>query len=497
MNNADILFHIPIILLSAFATLSIVVDAMKKKSERLTFSFTNLGYLSALLATGFAYVVMNPVQNVVNSFAMTSFPSTMTNYMTSFSRSSFIFDMVFILAGLFSNIAARNYLRKNEFEKDEFYSLVQFAVAGMMVISHSNHLLTLFIGIEIMSISFYTLAGYFRFSLRSIEASLKYFILGSFSTAFTLMGISMLYGAIGSMDFNMIHKAMSIGLSTPFQKILLSLGGALLVIGFGFKVAAFPFHQWAADAYDGAPSIMSGFLSGAGKVAAIAAFASVFGSLIPYSGINYSIAGNIESFRTIIAVLSGLTMLFGNIVAISQKSVKRMLAYSSIAHAGYLLIGIVSANERGAQGIVFYAVSYFFMQFGAFTVISMIEKKGSERLAISDYAGLGKTNPILAAIMSIFMFSLAGIPPLSGFFGKYYLFVSAFDAGYWQLAIVAIISSIISVYFYIGLVLQMYFKEPAFDEKIKRDGACAVAAICAVVTLLIGLFPQFLLSAGK
>lgn len=378
-------------------------------------------------------------------------------------------------------------MQRENIEHDEFYSLVLFAVAGMMLIAHSNHLLILFIGIEVMSVSFYILSGYMRNNAKSVESSLKYFLLGAFATGFLVYGIALIYGSTGSMDYNQI--ALNINNNALNFPALLPVGVALIVIGLSFKAAAFPFHQWAPDVYQGAPTIVTAFMSTAGKAAAFAAFIPIVTVLMPSAPVK---------LQMIFAVMSAATMLIGNISALAQTNIKRMLAFSSVAHAGYIMMGLVSGSQYGYSGIVFYLTAYMFMQIGSFIIVAILERNGEKYLELSDYAGLSKRHPVLAAFMTIFMFSLAGIPPFAGFFGKYFLFTAAIDAGFLWLTLVGVLSSIISVYFYIGLIVKMYFTEPEGqreDNEVGMSGLSLIITIAGVIVL--GILPSGILSIAS
>lgn len=397
------------------------------------------------------------------------------------------FDILFSIGGLLTILTSRQYLQRENIEHDEFYSLVLFAVAGMMLIAHSNHLLILFIGIEVMSVSFYILSGYMRNNAKSVESSLKYFLLGAFATGFLVYGIALIYGSTGSMDYNQI--ALNINNNALNFPALLPVGVALIVIGLSFKAAAFPFHQWAPDVYQGAPTIVTAFMSTAGKAAAFAAFIPIVTVLMPSAPVK---------LQMIFAVMSAATMLIGNISALAQTNIKRMLAFSSVAHAGYIMMGLVSGSQYGYSGIVFYLTAYMFMQIGSFIIVAILERNGEKYLELSDYAGLSKRHPVLAAFMTIFMFSLAGIPPFAGFFGKYFLFTAAIDAGFLWLTLVGVLSSIISVYFYIGLIVKMYFTEPEGqreDNEVGMSGLSLIITIAGVIVL--GILPSGILSIAS
>lgn len=460
----------PLVALSFLSVLCIVVDALTPKSERLTFVFASFSLVAGIVLAIPTFWVHG----------------TAFNGMIRVGGASALFDVIFCIAGLMTLFAARPYILRENIEHDEFYSLVFFAVAGMLVIGHANNMLITFIGIEIMSVSFYVLSGYFRSSTRSVESALKYFLLGAFATGFLVYGMSLIYGATGSLEFSAIHTAvMNKDLHFP---TLLVVGTALIIVGLGFKIAAFPFHQWVPDVYEGAPTVVTAFMSSVGKTAAISALLPIMAAIIP---------GGDWKTGMVLAMVSAGTMLVGNITAVVQSNVKRMLAYSSIAHAGYILMGFVANNEKGMIGSIFYASAYLFMQFGAFVVVSLIEKDMDKNLQLSDYAGLSKRHPVLAALMALFMFSLAGIPPMAGFFGKYYLFIAAVESGYTWLTIVAVISSMISVYFYIGLVVYMYFKEPGENEVTAYEPGLAgvTLGVATFFVLALGFLPSVLESS--
>lgn len=472
----DFLLSAPITFLSIMATILMVVDALIKKSSKITFtlSWLTLGITGVLAAWTLKH------------------NGTAFNGMITVGSFGAFFDILFCMGALLTLIAARPYMQRENLEHDEFHSLILFAVSGMMIMAHANSLLILFIGIEIMSVCFYILSGYMRSSVRSVEASLKYFLLGAFATGFLVYGMALIYGATGSFDYNQIFMAAQHELRFPS---LMMIGIGLLLIGLSFKAAAFPFHQWAPDVYQGAPTVVTAFMSTAGKVAAFSAFMPIVAIVSP--------ADTEMKIQIILAIISAATMLVGNISALTQTNIKRMLAYSSVAHAGYLMMGLVAISAhhaRGVSGILYYLSAYLFMQLGAFVIVSILERSGEKNLEIEDYAGLSKRHPILAALMTIFMLSLAGIPPFAGFFGKYYLFTAAIESGYTWLTIIAVISSIISVYFYIGLIVKMYFTEPneSGESTQQLPGIASITlAVSAVAVVFLGLMPAGLLDVIK
>jgi NADH-quinone oxidoreductase subunit N len=478
----ELQYLLPIITISFFVVTAIVFDALLQ-NKIFSFVWSIIGLIVVIGTASYTFVIP--------SLELMNLPkeALITKNMVFFGGYASFFDIVFAGAGLMTILASRVYIQREYKELNEYYSLILIAVSGMMLIGHSNNLLVLFIGIEIMSVTFYVLAGYFRNSIKSIEASLKYFLLGAFATGFLVYGIALLYGATGSLDLNIITSNLIAG---KFNHVYFLLGAGLILIGLSFKVAAFPFHQWAPDVYQGSPTVASGFMSSAGKAAAMIAFIIVFKHILPAVN-NPVLIKDTHLIQNIIAVLAACTMLLGNFTALAQTNAKRMLAYSSVAHAGYLLIGIASNNSTGWTGVLFYSVAYILMQLGAFIVLSVIERNEQSNLELSDFAGLSRSHPILAALMAVFMLSLAGIPPFAGFFGKYYLFVSAIKADYVWLTIVAVVSSIISMYYYIGLILQMYFKDPRSVALEADYGLARIPLFIAIAGLVIfGVFPSIL-----
>jgi NADH-quinone oxidoreductase subunit N len=486
--SSEFILLLPLIIVGAMSVISILVDVLNPSSKS---SGYYLSIITILLTGGFA--VNNYYLNIGGIDLVRE--ETITYGMLSFNGFSAFFDILFCLGALLIVLNARNYLDSVKTELNEFYNLVLYALAGMMVIAHSNHLLTLFIGIELMSVTFYIMSGYFRFTKRSVEAALKYFLLGAFSTGFLVYGMAMLYGSTGSMFFPEIAASISNGTA---NSAYLMFGAALMIMGLSFKASAFPFHQWAPDVYTGAPTVVVSFMSTAGKAAALAGFIIIAKTIVPVGFDASGLESAIDSDKILIAIaaISALTMLVGNITALVQKSVKRMLAYSSVAHAGYMLMGIVANTEAGWSALMFYAVVYTFMQIGAFIIVGMLERNTNKNLNFDDYSGLSKRQPALAAIMAFFMFSLAGIPPMAGFFGKYYLFMSVINEGYVWLAIVAVVSSIISVAFYIGLVVNMYFKdsEDKLGESLPMNNSKLLVFVTSAIVLIIGLNPGGMLS---
>ena len=391
-----------------------------------------------------------------------------------------------------------SYLREERIHLAEYYGFLLLSLVGMMVMVSAADLLTIYLGLELMSLALYVLAGFRRVESRSLEASAKYFVLGSFSSGILLYGISLLFGLTGSTRLSAIAVATSTnGLNDP----AMILAMALLVVGFGFKIAVVPFHMWTPDVYEGSPTSVTAFMAVASKVASFAAFMRVFleglGGLKPH-------------WEGLFLALCVATLVLGNVVAIVQTNIKRMLAYSSIAHAGYALIGVVvaghpdaetSVRTLGLSSVMLYLAVYAFMTLGAFAVVAMVRKQGVEGDEIEDFAGLSKRHPVAALLMLVFMVSLAGIPPTAGFIGKFYLFMAAIQAGLTWLAIVAVVLTAISAYFYLRVVMVMYMREPQSVGPATRfatSPAIAVVLACALAgVVLLGLFPNVLVSLSS
>ena len=488
--NEELFLSLPLIIMSAMSVILVFIDAITGKNKTINYVLSVL----TLLATGVSAGLTLMSSPHLSADQMMGAYTFSKNAIT-FGGYAALFDIIFCVGGLLTLLVAKNYITDQYKESKAFYSLILLSITGMMYIAHANHLLMLFIGVELMSILFYALAGYFKNRISSVEAALKYFLLGAFASGFLLYGIAMVYGATGSLYLN---EMSSLIMNGHFNPVYYTIGMGLLFIGLAFKIAAFPFHQWAPDVYQGSPTVISGFMSTSGKAAAIIGFIVIAKSLMPATVSLLGINPSVQLLQTILAFIAAGTMLIGNITALVQKNVKRMLAYSSVAHAGYLLMGVVANNPDGWSGAMFYVTAYTFMQIGAFAIVAMIEGKDETRLELGDYAGLSKTQPVLAATMAMFMFSLAGIPPFAGFFGKYYLFMATVSAGYTWLTIVAVISSIISVYFYLGLIVQMYFKESEGTVFTPLAGLARVSLFLAAAgTVFFGLFPSILIEIGN
>lgn len=396
------------------------------------------------------------------------------------------FNFIFCLAGSLTVLMSGTYLEITKIRQGEYYTLILFAAVGMVVMAAATDLITIFLGLETMSIAVYVLAGIWHQRLASNEAALKYFLLGAFASGFLLYGIALIYGATGSLQLGAI--AEHVGANGSSTLLLVGLG--LLLVGFGFKIAAAPFHVWTPDVYEGSPTTITAFMAVGVKAAAFAAFARVF--LHTFEAIHTEWDG-------IVWMLAVLTMTVGNLTALVQSNIKRMLAYSSIAHAGYLLVAMVAGKDLGGAALMYYLVAYGFMNLGAFGVVVALGRQGEPNDELSDYAGLGSRHPALAMAMVIFMLSLTGVPPLVGFTGKFYVFSAAVQAGYIWLAVIGVLNSAVSAYYYIRVIVHMYMEESerTFDIPALRPALAAAIIIAAAGTILLGVFPSVSISMAR
>ena len=381
-----------------------------------------------------------------------------------------------LLAVLFSP----SYLRATGIDRGEYYALLLFSVVGMLGLVSCLELVSIFVALEIMSVAVYALAGLHRDRAESREASMKYFITGAFSSAFFLYGVALLYGISGSTWLMRIAPALH---PSSESAALGVLGVALLLVGFGFKVASAPFHMWVPDVYEGAPTTVTALMSAGVKAAAFGAFLRVF--LVPLAAVS-------AQWRPAVAVLAVVSMVLGNLGALAQSNLKRMLAYSSIAHAGYLLTAVVAAPGVAAEAVLFYLVAYAAVNLGGFGALAALaNSEGREPLSLDDLAGLAERRPVLAAALTVFLISLTGVPVSAGFVGKFYLFNAAVSAGYAGLAVVGVLMSVVSAYYYLRVVVVMYMREPiAADTWAPVTGAARLAlALSAAVVLGLGVYP--------
>lgn len=390
---------------------------------------------------------------------------------------SMYFKLIFIVNLALTLLLSLKYIEREKAEFGEYYSLLLFATVGMMIMASAGDFIVLYLGLELMALSTYILAGIKRHDIKSNEAALKYFLMGAFSSALLLYGISLVYGLTATTDLYRIAEQLK---QTEVSSALL-LGMLLIAVAFSFKIAAAPFHMWAPDVYEGAPTSITAFMSVGPKAAGFAVIGRVF--YVTFHGLQ-------TDWTAILIGIAILTMAVGNILALVQTNIKRMLAYSSIAHAGYMLLGIIAGTAEGRQSMMTYMLIYAFMNMGAFAVVILLDK-GEE---IKDYEGLAKSRPLVAALMLVFMFSLAGIPPTAGFIGKFNIFMAAIKAGYTWLVVVGVIFSAISAYYYLRVVMNMYMKDATEEAGISPSPSIGLALFISVVMIfVIGLMPSLLI----
>ena len=462
--NIDVTSILPEILLTGLGLLVLVVDFFIRPRDK-----AFLGYLSII-----GLVAILPVAASVHGAAPSFGGTVLADGFSAY------FNVIFILAALFTIIISMDYLKKSGVQRGEFYHIILFSTVGMMVMASANDLITLYVGLELMAMSFYILVAFRTDKSRSVEGALKYLVLGALSSGVLLYGIAFAYGATGSTNLIAMARGLQAG-PGPY----LTLGFILIVVGFGFKVAAFPFHMWAPDVYEGAPTPVTALLSIGSKAAAFAAMLRVF--LVAFPAVQPQWSGALW-------ILSATTMVFGAVVAISQKNIIRMLAYSSITHAGLILIGLLVYNDIGAAGVLYYFLVYLFMNMGAFVVVTHLRSDAGGRRQgenISDYSGLASRRPVLALLMALFMFSLAGIPPTGGFAAKFFILSAAVKAQYYWLAGIGVASTVVSLFFYARVIFYMFMREPGAGVEHPATGVWynIVLIITAVGSVLLGLYP--------
>ncbi|MBE0500421.1 MAG: NADH-quinone oxidoreductase subunit N [Desulfuromonadales bacterium] len=400
------------------------------------------------------------------------------------------FNIIFIFSAALTILMSDDYLRREGYPINEFYSLILFATAGSMWMASATDMMTIFLGLEVLSVSLYVLAGFFYNDVRSNEAGLKYFLLGAFSTGFLLYGMALLYGVTGTTNLSEIGLILSSQHQAMLGNPMTIAGMLLLSTGFLFKIGVVPFHMWAPDVYQGAPTPITAFMSAGPKAAALAAFMRI---------LLFSFAEMQVDWSALLWILAVLTMTIGNFMAVSQTNIKRMLAYSSITHAGYALVGLVAANYIGFSGILYYMLAYTFMNLGAFAVLVLAGKKGENNLTYEGLAGFGFKRPFLGVALSIFILSLMGMPPTAGFTAKFYIFAGAIKAEYIWLAVIGVLNSAVSLYYYLRVLVAMYFRDPQEDFAWVSMplGAMVSIIISLVGVLYLGLLPERVMELAR
>ena len=446
MTQSDLNTLLPLIFLTVWASLLLLVDLFIPKGRK--------GWTAFLAAVGLAGAMGLTLAHAGQErFAFSG--------MVVLDGFSSFLSVLFLATGLLGIALAYGYLKRMGIERGEFYALLLFSVTGMMLMAQAADLIIIFLALELLSIPLYVLSAFARPRLDSEEAGLKYFLLGAFSTGFVVYGIALVFGATGATQLAEIVSAVSGSGNAPAVSLpLLGIGAALILVGFGFKVAAVPFHMWTPDVYQGAPTPVTGFMAVGAKAAGFAALLRIFVTALPSLDMD---------LVPVLWGLAALTMLVGNLLAISQTNIKRMLAYSSIAHAGYILMALASYGKPQVAGdavasALFYLVTYALTSFGTWAVVIALEKAEGKGLEIADYAGLGRKRPLLAAAMTVFMLSLTGMPPTLGLVGKFYLFRTAIQGGFIGLAIIGVLTSLISAYYYLRVVVTMYMRDGEPDS---------------------------------
>jgi NADH-quinone oxidoreductase subunit N len=484
-DPADLRLITPEIVLTLSAFLILGLSTMKDAGAR---SWAPLLSILACVVT-LAAVVAYPLRLGMDTLRI---PANTIGFNGMFVLDGFsiFFKVIFLLSAILTILLSGRYLVIERVQAGEYYSLVLFAVVGMMFMASAGDFVAIFISLETMALSFYILVGYLRANRKSNEAALKYFLLGSFSTGIFLYGVSLIYGTTGATNLGLIGAARVKEAMDPGQAPIFLTGVILVTVGLAFKIAAVPFHMWAPDAYEGAPTPVTAFLSTGSKAAAFVVLARVF-------SISFLKLG--DRWATLLAILAVASMTLGNVAAILQDNVKRMLAYSSISHAGYVLLGMIAigggdsleTREFGLKSIVLYLFIYTFVNIGAFALVIALRREEVIGDRMVDFSGLAQRSPGAAFAMLVFMLSLAGIPATAGFIGKWYLFGAAIKAGYAWLAVVAVVNSAISLYFYARVVVMMYMKDPLETERMAPSpGQRFAIAVCIVFTLLFGIYPQ-------
>jgi NADH-quinone oxidoreductase subunit N len=483
MTNTDLISILPVLILSGYACLLLLVDLLIPQGRK---QWTGWLALIGLLAAG-AGMIPWPSSGGLSGFGG----------MIVVDGFAVFLNLVFVLSGVLAILLALNYLSRTGIERGEFYVLLLFTLSGMMLMGQAGDLIVVFLALELLSIPLYILSGFARPRLSSEESAMKYFLLGAFASGFLVYGIALVYGATGATNLNAIFAAAQSGqMANGGHTVtgLLLAGAALILVGLGFKVAAVPFHMWTPDVYDGAPSVVTAFMSVGAKAGGFAALLRVFVAAFP------NLAGQ---WAGMAALIAALTMILGNFAAIAQSNIKRMLAYSSIAHAGYILMGLVAAGNRDLSDFsvgaaLFYLLAYALTNLGTWTIVIAVERTdprspaapgaGGEGLSLDDYAGLGVRRPGLALAMALFMLSLTGLPPTVGFVAKFYVFRAAIDAGYMWLALVGVLTSLVSAYYYLRIVILMYMREGE-GRAIANTALNFTVGLTALATFLLGLLP--------
>jgi len=478
LNPADLGYLLPYLILAVTGMLLVLAEAFYRGKDRSSLtSLAVLGSLASAVASVLAYRHLGdgPAVSLVGDMAIAD-------------RTAYVLSALFAVTTALAALISPAHQREHGWQVGEYYGVMLLSASGMVILAHAANLVTVFLGIENMSLGVYVMCAMRRQSKRGNEAAMKYFLIGAFATGFLMYGIALIYGAAGTTKI----AELASSLAATKNPGLVVAGGLMLVIAFGFKVAAVPFHMWAPDAYEGAPTPVTGFMAAAVKAAAIAAMIRVFGSALGGSVVPVGALG----WASPLAIVAGLTITIGNITAVRQDNIKRMLAYSSISHGGILLVGIcaLGLGARSAQtSLVYYLIAYSFTTMGAFAIVTFVGSRNRERLLVDDWAGLGAQHPAVALAMTVLLLSFGGIPPTGGFFAKFYIFKAAMEASDGQLlwlVVLGVINSAISMYYYLRIVTAMYFREATEPfTPIRSGGLLLVIALCPLLVLELGIMP--------
>jgi NADH-quinone oxidoreductase subunit N len=463
----------PIIALTGFFLLAVVTDLVLPRPRR--------GNAVAMVAVvGFAYSLGTALYRWANGSGTYAYHRFATG-----DNFALFFEMLFASLGILTVALSHTYLRRRGLLQSEFHILIMAAVIGMMVLASATSLVTIFLGLEILSLALYIVSGFARTDFKAQEAAAKYLLVGGFASAFVLYGMALVYGAAGTTVIPDIAKNLT---SSAASNPILILGILLMGVGFAFKVSAAPFHMWTPDVYQGAPIPVTAFMSVGTKAAAFAMIVRVFASGLPHLA---------PEWQTLLAFVAAASMVWGNLMAIAQTSLKRLLAYSGIAQAGYVLIGVIAGGSGGLAAVLYYLFVYMFMNFGAFAVLTLLASPDSDGDSFADLEGLGRRNPVLAVAMTIFMLSLAGFPPSVGFFGKLFLFTAGVSAGYLWLVVLAVLMSVVSVFYYVRVLIPVWSPSTRVDGVPAPLSSVATVLLSGAASVLLGLWPTTLLIAGQ
>jgi NADH-quinone oxidoreductase subunit N len=459
--------------LTGFFLFAIVVDLVLPKPRR-------GGAVAIVAVTGFSYSLGTAVYRWLYGQGGPAYHGFATG-----DNFALFFEILFASLGILTVALSHSYLRKRGLLEGEFHILIMAAVIGMMVLASATSLVTIFLGLELLSIALYIVCGFVRTDSRSQEAGAKYLLVGGFASAFVLYGMALVYGGAGTTVIPEIATRLT---SSAASNPLILLGIVLMGVGFAFKVSAAPFHMWTPDVYQGAPIPVTAFMSVGTKAAAFAMIVRVFAGGLPHLA---------PEWQVLLAFVAATSMVVGNVMAIAQTSLKRLLAYSGVAQAGYILIGVIAGGDAGLTAVLYYLFIYMFMNFGAFAVITLLAGPEGDRDGFADLEGLGRRNPVLGILMTIFMLSLAGFPPTVGFFGKLFLFTAGVSAGYTWLVVLAVLMSVVSVFYYVRVLIPVWSTSARTDAVPASLTTRSVVALSGVASLLLGIYPTTLLLVGQ